>query len=458
MTKSPYVVLAIIGSLAISAPQFAGAADGGTKAVRAPRAITLRAKKKPFPLRRPALIKPRAFSIQSATIQINFDPTPQFGDQCGSWPDGAKAAMEYAARLWGLYLDSNVPISLDACWAANLSAGILGHGGTLGAAWNFAGAPKLSTMYQYALANSLAGTDIDPDSADMYLALSNKFDWYYPTDGNVPAGQYDLATVALHELAHGMGFAGSMVVSAGKAYWGWGYGVPMAYDSLAYNGYGQSLTNTAVFPNPSSSLAYQLTSGDIYFNGAHSQAANGGQPVKLFSPSTWMQGSSYSHVDQTFDNTLNSLMTYSVSDGESQHVVGPVLLGMMADLGWKVREQRTSQDADLAGLFDQGLKIKKRQVRFHYTVVNLGGTASNAAKIKLYISKQSTIPPTNTIKKKTIEIPALSPGQSYTAGPVRMKSKKKKIAGKHLLAEIDPESASGDSDYGNNTSTLKLQR
>ena len=40
-------------------------------------------------------------------------------------------------------------------------------------------------------------------------------DWYLGTDGNTPADAIDFTTAVLHELAHGLGFAGSMRVSNG---------------------------------------------------------------------------------------------------------------------------------------------------------------------------------------------------------------------------------------------------
>ena len=39
---------------------------------------------------------------------------------------------------------------------------------------------------------------------------TNEPDWYFGTDGNTPAGDFDFVTVVMHELAHGLGYAGTM--------------------------------------------------------------------------------------------------------------------------------------------------------------------------------------------------------------------------------------------------------
>ena len=66
-------------------------------------------------------------------------------------------------------------------------------------------------------------------------------------------------------------------------------------------------------------------------------AANGNQRVKMYGPSTWWSGSSYSHLDYaTFNNTPNQLMVYAISPGESVHDPGAVTTGLLEDLGWAV--------------------------------------------------------------------------------------------------------------------------
>ena len=129
----------------------------------------------------------------------------------------------------------------------------------------------------------------------------------------------------------------SMWVYGGQGIWGIG-GQPTIYDRFMENGSAQSLLNTSLFPNPSSALAAQLQSNNLYFNGANARAANGGARPKMYAPSTWQPGSSYAHLDEIFNGTVNALMTYSLDDGEAIHDPGQVTMGILADVGWNMSQ------------------------------------------------------------------------------------------------------------------------
>ncbi len=89
------------------------------------------------------------------------------------------------------------------------------------------------------------------------------------------------------------------------------------------------------YTSPSSSLGSVLTGGNLWFHGTNAMTANGGGRVKMYAPSTWASGSSYSHLDYTtFNNTANQLMVYAISAGEAIHDPGPVTEGLLKDLGW----------------------------------------------------------------------------------------------------------------------------
>lgn len=285
--------------------------------------------------------------IQSATISVAYLPGGTYnvaGTYCYDWPNDAKIAFSYATSIWASLINSSVPIKINACWA-ELDPGILGYGGPLTFHKGFSGGQP-NTWYPAAAANAFAGSDLnnsdgfdnDADGndadADMIVAYSRIYDWYYGTDGNTPSGELDFASVVLHEICHGLGFAGSMRVSGGLGYYGGlesGDLDPIAYDRFTENGSGTALLS---YSSGSSALATQLTSNNVYFDGTNANAANGGSRPKLFAPSTWMQGSSYSHLDEIFNGTDNALMTYALADGESNHSPGPVAFGILQDVGW----------------------------------------------------------------------------------------------------------------------------
>jgi hypothetical protein len=290
-----------------------------------------------------------ALGIQAATINVTWNPASCTGTVT-PWPSNAQAAFNYAVSIWESLLNSSQTIEVDACWRSDLGPGVLGSAGATNFFGNFPNAPLTNTWYPVALANSLANSDLYPGNPEISANFSSTFSWYYGTDGNTPPFQVDFASVVLHELGHGLGFLGSMLVDNGSGLpecngtsgfgcWGFGSGFPFIYDTFAEDGNGTSLLATGTYPNPSTALTNALTGnvgGGVYFNGTNANAANGGARVKLYTPGTWAQGSSYSHLDEIFNGTPNALMTYSLGSGESEHSPGPVTLGMFQDTGWSV--------------------------------------------------------------------------------------------------------------------------
>jgi len=230
-----------------------------------------------------------ATSTFSITYAPNGDTDP-WGETCYTFPSQAQTSFSAAANVWANIIQSSVPIRIRACWANLGSSSILGYsgGGTLYR--DFSGAPRANTWYTKSLANALTGTDLGPAYFDMHITYNLNFSWYYGTDGNTPAGQYDLMSVVLHEIAHGLNFSGSMSYSAGSGSWGYGTGYPNIYDTLMRDGSGNQLINTGVYPNPSGALGSTLTCNNIWFHGSNAMTANGGARVKYMLPQHGVEG------------------------------------------------------------------------------------------------------------------------------------------------------------------------
>jgi len=351
--KIRYTVVAfvIVLSLAISpssASEFLGPAplepqlssDGNTLYSATP-AVVFQVDPNPpadqvnMPARYDMLILPET---ATATFAINYVPSggkDPWGKSCSTFPEEAKAAFNAAGAIWGNLLQSSVPININACWSNLGSSSILGYSGGGPLRRNFTGAPKANAWYVGSLANALAGSDLDPSSYDMNITYNSNFSWYYGTDGITPPGQYDLMSVVLHEIAHGLNFSGFMSYASGAGSWGYATDYPGIYDTFMKDGTGNLLIDTGIYGNPSVALGSALTSNNIWFHGANAMAANGGQRVKMYAPSTWSSGSSYSHLDyDTFAGGENRLMVYAISSGVSTHDPGPVTMGIFKDMGW----------------------------------------------------------------------------------------------------------------------------
>ena len=282
-----------------------------------------------------------ALRVQNATLNVQFltaGQTDLWGYTCLDWPDDAKAAYLYATNIWAALIHSSVPINIVACWADLGSDGILGLGGPYTIERDFPNAPYANTWYPVALANALAGSDQNGADPEITGTYNMNFRWYFGTDGNPPSDRVDFVTVVLHEIGHGLGFLGTMeVLDNGQGRWGFGLPYPYAYDRFTEDGAGNALLNTSVYPNPSTALASALTSGNVWFDGPNARRANGGQRVRIYAPSTWDSGSSYSHLDSaTYEGTPNALMTPYLSDGTAIHDPGAVTRGILSDLGWEI--------------------------------------------------------------------------------------------------------------------------
>lgn len=270
-----------------------------------------------------------------ATFSIAYQAagtTDLWGASCLTFPPAAKTAFEAAKAIWASTIESSVPITITACWSNLGPSSILGYSGSYFIS-NFSNAPLPNTIYFLSLANSFSGYDLDTSNSDMHITYNSNFSWYYGTDGNTPTDQFDLVTVAAHEIAHGLNFAGSANYSGGIGSYKYD-NYPVIYDRFIEDLGGNKLSS---YPNFSSSLGTLFTSNNLWWNGTYANAANGGTRVKMYAPSTWVSGSSYAHLDYaTFAGTSNSLMVYAVAPASSQHNPGEVTKGILKDMGWSV--------------------------------------------------------------------------------------------------------------------------
>jgi len=142
-----------------------------------------------------------------------------------------RIVYQFAMDMWGAVLKSDVPINVAASFQPLTCSPTSGVLGSAGANWidrDFPGAPIAGIWYNSALADSLAGTDLDPDPNDPADIVSRfngdlgvnpncltGLDWYYGLDGNTPANSINFLNVVMHEIGHGLGFQGFLNKSTG---------------------------------------------------------------------------------------------------------------------------------------------------------------------------------------------------------------------------------------------------
>lgn len=253
------------------------------------------------------------------------------------FPENAKAAFQRAVDIWAELLISNVPIRVTAYWQ-ELDPNVLGAANTSDYYRNFPGAREVNTYYPLALAEKLAGRDLNSiNDDDIFCRFSSKIPWYYGTSDKVPIGTFDFTSIVLHELGHGLGFVSSMRVSGQQGFYGFGTRFAAIYDKFLQTGEGKSLTDTTTYRNPSNTLRGALVSEDIYFSGPNTKTDVKEDKALIYAPNPWEGGSSISHLDdfKYGNGRINSLMTPTASLREKNLNPGPLVMKMFQDMGWK---------------------------------------------------------------------------------------------------------------------------
>ncbi|NCA25418.1 MAG: fibronectin, partial [Actinobacteria bacterium] len=104
---------------------------------------------------------------------------------------------------------------MSIAWIRPINDSVLASASAKNVYANFAGAPDKTLYYSSALANALAGRDLDVNDPELVIEVSSNANWYFGVDGKCPPRSYDLVSVILHEMAHGLGFmSGSYYDSA----------------------------------------------------------------------------------------------------------------------------------------------------------------------------------------------------------------------------------------------------
>jgi len=245
-----------------------------------------------------------------------------------NFPDWAKKDFQAAVDVWSANFASTVPITIDATWTRIASFGVLGSARPGSYFSGFDKAPDSSLWYPSALANALAGVDLDPKQSEMVIQVNSLAEWNTRNDGISYPNEYDLQSVFLHEMGHGLGF---LSTDSYDSFFGYGsIDQPTPFDAYTQVEDGRRLSD---LPSPSIELGKALRS-TLVWAGPLGIAANGGVKPLLYTPTKYEEGSSVSHLDEgTFSKSaLDAVMTPNLDAGEIFHHPGPLLLAMMEDM------------------------------------------------------------------------------------------------------------------------------
>jgi len=351
-------------------------------------------------------------TTSNPTRSKNLEVKSTFQVKYNNFPEWAKKEVQASIDVWSANFKSSVVISVDASWGRSSSWGVLGSARPGSFFSAFSGAPDPSLWYPSALANALAGKDLDKKNPEIVIQVNSAAAWNSRGDGLPSGSEYDLQSVFLHELGHGLGFLSN---DAYDPFFGLGsLDQPTPFDAYLQTSDGRRLAD---LPTPSKELGVALTSS-LVWNGPQGIKANGGVKPKMYTPARYEAGSSTSHLDEaTFSKVgLDSVMTPNLDPGEIFREPGPLLLAMMEDMRNKPpagvatdlpfsprNAQAFTSNASALVAFDPPANLRTAQVT-EYLVKNL----------KTGAEKRSLSSP--------VQITGLKNGTSYTFSVVARNS------------------------------------
>ncbi len=224
-------------------------------------------------------------SVLHAQISFTFTYTGSAGvgfNDTGASGIAAKAALESAASTLAGYFTSSGPVTITytvSSYSTNDSTLASAGSDSISAATGF---------YRTVVQNKIiSGTDSNSGTADGSI----NWNWFHTwdTSDTVAGGSFDLKSTAMHELLHSFGFSSYTESTTNTD----GYDNWATFDQfLTTNaGIGSLLVNsgTSLWQGGSAVLTGggeppAFLTGGIYFSGANALAANGGNPVPIYSP------------------------------------------------------------------------------------------------------------------------------------------------------------------------------
>ena len=353
----------------------------------------------------------------AATINIvNLDgPSEGFNDPTPAPPVGGNTGLtigqqrlmvfQRAAEIWGRALVSTVPIRVAARFdplSCTAGQGILGSAGPVTVIRDFAGAPLPATYYTIALANAIAGEDLDPDDDDIDARFNSDLgqadclantSWYYGLDNGTPPNAINLLETILHEFGHGLGFVSLVNLTTGSKFNGF---------NDAFMRHLEDHTSGKTYPQMTDTerRVANTATGDLHWIGTNVVARSGilsagrhsAGHVEMFAPDPVESGSSVSHFSTSLvpDELMEPYATATVDLRLS--------FELLKDVGWTVIGEGPALVANGASVIlescgpPNGAIDAAELVSVNFSLRNLGAVAATNVVATLLPGGGVTLP------------------------------------------------------------------
>jgi len=344
-------------------------------------------------------------SIQStpSAPKANAEKKSNFIVDFNTVPLSAQPAIQAAIDVWAENFSSKVNINVNVTWGRSTNSGVLAAASSK-SNFTFPEAPDRTLYYASAMANALAGRDLDPKNPELEITITSNAPWYYGLDGKCPKNLYDLQSVIIHEMGHGLGFISGSYYDefTGAAR----IDQPTPFDAYVQLPDGRRLAD---MPSPSLETGKSLTNS-LVWSGANGIKANNNVKPKLYTPALYEAGSSVSHLDEaTFKDSLqDAVMTPNLDSGEVFHSPGPLLLAMLEDM-------RQKPPAGVAYALPQKVENQKALVGDQSAIVQFAlPVNARAAQIDSYQVKNNQTGDSITVTESPAIFKNLKNGTKYS--------------------------------------------
>ncbi|MEJ0030994.1 MAG: hypothetical protein WDO15_11735 [Bacteroidota bacterium] len=199
-----------------------------------------------------------------------------------------------------------------------------------------------NVWYPIALAEKITGKEINSvNEFDIEAAFSSAFtNWHFGLTGSdPPANKYDLVSIVLHEIGHGLGITHAYTVGDFSHIPEYFEAKPVVYETNLEDNTGLNFVNDFDPSTRSIPLENVITGGNtLFFDSPLVRSANSNLPASIYAPSIYSGGSSIAHLDEAMypAGSINSLMTPQIGTAERILDPGPIIKNILKEIGWTV--------------------------------------------------------------------------------------------------------------------------
>jgi hypothetical protein len=308
-------------------------------------------------------------SAAQAGIDFTFDYGADTGT--GFWDpvngtarrDAMATSATAFSSMFGSHFTNSATIVLEATATDDPSSSTLASAGSNGFGGNGVG----FTVNEIVKTKAQTGVDANGAGVDGFVNVNFGKPWNL-TAGTTSASDFDFYSTIFHEYTHALGFSSS-IEQDGTPFFGGdkSAGEWTTYDQFLVDKNGNKVINPDFSLNQAvwdaASVGGASPAAGMFFNGTFAMAANGGNPVGLYSPTTWEGGSSISHTDDDNPALQGTMMLAMGPTGPYPRDYSAIEAGMMRDLGYTVAAvpEPETYAMMLAGLGLVGWSVRRRK-------------------------------------------------------------------------------------------------